>query len=142
MNKVRVCPKCGSLNLKNSTLMNSQEISTLPVYNYIRNPELFLCKKCNYFGACPKIKKGDLKKFRSKIKPVKKGIPQISEKRKSFAKVEVILTAIVIILVLIAAFSGNWYIFGIGSLLVIISYFLYFIILFLIRKNKTFIKKT
>ena len=80
-----VCPKCGSLNLKNYYLMSPVEMArpgakklkerfpAHPISSIVlgwqpQNPDVFVCLDCDYSGICPEIEIEDIKKFKKSLK--------------------------------------------------------------------------
>tara|TARA_Y100000310_G_C20689135_1_gene821042 strand:- start:2059 stop:2370 length:312 start_codon:yes stop_codon:yes gene_type:complete len=60
-NYVKICPKCGSLNIKID--FSKPEIWA------IGSPSLYNCKDCNYkFYNFPEIEKSEVEEFREKLK--------------------------------------------------------------------------
>jgi len=81
---VRICPSCGSTNLKSFYLMSPVELArpgakklqerfkVHPIGSLVigwqpQNPSVFICKDCDYNGVCPEIKISQIKKFKQKL---------------------------------------------------------------------------
>jgi len=82
---VRVCPKCGSKNVKSIYLMSPAEMArpgakklkerfpVHPVGSVVigwqpRNPEVYICLDCDYNGICPEVEASKVKEFKKNLK--------------------------------------------------------------------------
>jgi hypothetical protein len=72
--KTRICPKCGSTNVQSVYLVSPQESGKVQGkllvqgYNAPENPEVYMCKSCNYYGICSEIEVDDIKEYREGLK--------------------------------------------------------------------------
>jgi hypothetical protein len=72
--KVRICPKCGSINVQSVYLVSPQESGKVQGklfvqgYNAPENPEVYMCKSCNYYGICSEIEIDQVKGYRRELK--------------------------------------------------------------------------
>ena len=84
-----VCPHCASSNLKSIFIMSPVEYGRPGAKKYMernkrfpflalyffgwlpQNPQVYICKDCDYYGICPEVEEDKIEEFKKKIKEAK-----------------------------------------------------------------------
>jgi len=129
----RICPKCGSTNLKSSTLLDAQEISRIKAYTFQMSPNMFFCENCNYFGICPEVDSNDIKQVSNNLKKIKKNSKNkninLSSKEKTrnqkiafMSKFELFLLFMVIFVFILAQFLNQLKLYSFVAIILFVIY--------------------
>jgi hypothetical protein len=80
---IRICPSCGSVNVKSILLLSPNEREKYNVATRIsgrpgEGMDYYVCKDCDYYGLAPEIKKDQVEEFKQNLKklPAKKETPK------------------------------------------------------------------
>ncbi|MBU0471092.1 MAG: hypothetical protein KKF89_06290 [Nanoarchaeota archaeon] len=85
---VRICPICGSTNVKSIYLIspserlvsgakkfqerfNAHSVGSVAIGWQPQNPSVFICMDCDYNGICPEIEISQVKEFKKELKKIK-----------------------------------------------------------------------
>ena len=70
MTDIKVCPRCGSTDLKRRHPLDGRKIGSISGAGTRGSDglDIFVCQQCGYTGTCPVIDEKDILKFKEELR--------------------------------------------------------------------------